>query len=566
LDIRLARCTSEHLGVSTIEVSRVTTRTLKTGVTTLMAAAIGTTLAGNALGQDKPADWPSYNRTLSGDRYAPQAAVTPATAKQLQQICSYDLGRQSSFQTGPVVIDDTIFVTTDFDTIAIDGATCAPKWRTTETYTAAGPLKVNRGAAVADGRVFRGTQDGRVLAYDASSGKRIWEVRIANPALGETVPAALIAWQGLVFAGNAGGDNKGVKGRMYALNATTGEVVWEQYLVPRQGGDQSYGPHAPAPTLPSAGWGNAADVPITGGATWTSYSLDPASATLYVPAGNPGPDFARELRPGVNPYAGTLIALDAKTGAVRMTYPLVQRDYHDWDVSAAPAVFTTRGGVKIAAEAIKTGHVYGIDTATGRHLWNVPTTTVENVQAPLSASSNTRFCPGTQGGTEWNGASYSPQTNLVYVGAVDWCTTVKLASDDAIKAGKSGQPWGGADGKEPFGELDPPGRWAGWITAIDADRGKVVWKRKLPAPVLGGVTPTAGGVVFAADMLGNVYAFNALTGATVWHTQTSGAVGGGIVSYATPSGAQRIAVAAGMTSPIWPTAKVNAEMVVYGLK
>jgi alcohol dehydrogenase (cytochrome c) len=114
--------------------------------------------------------------------------------------------------------------------------------------------------------------------------------------------------------------------------------------------------------------------------------------------------------------------------------------------------------------------------------------------------------------------------------------------------------------------MDPPGQWAGWITAIDADRGDVVWKRKLPAPVLGGVTPTAGGVVFAGDMLGNVYALNASTGATVWHTQTSGAVGGGIVSYATPSGAQRIAVAAGMTSPIWPTAKVNAEIVVYGLK
>jgi alcohol dehydrogenase (cytochrome c) len=554
------------LGISTIKVSHVTTETLKIGSTMLMAAAIGTTLAGDALAQDKPGDWPSYNRMLSGERYAPQAAVTPATARQLHQVCSYDLGRQTSFQTGPVVIEDVIFVTTDFDTIAIDGATCAEKWRTTETYTAAGPLKVNRGAAVADGRVFRGTQDGRVLAYDASSGKRIWEVRIANPALGETVPAALIAWQGLVFAGNAGGDNKGGKGRMYALNATTGEVVWEQYLVPRQSGDQSYGPHAPAPAMPSVGWGNAADVPITGGATWTSYSLDSASGTLYVPAGNPAPDFARELRPGVNPYAGTLIALDAKTGAVRMTYPLVQRDYHDWDVSAAPAVFTTRGGVKIAAEAIKNGHVYGIDTVTGRHLWSVPTTTIENVQAPLSTNSSTRFCPGAQGGTEWNGASYSPQTNLVYVGAVDWCTTVKLASDDAIKAGKSGQPWGGADGKEPFGEFDPPARWAGWITAIDADLGKVVWKRKLPAPVLGGVTPTAGGVVFAADMLGNVYAFDALTGATVWHTQASGAVGGGIVSYATPSGAQRIAVAAGMTSPIWPTAKVNAEIVVYGLK
>src|SRR5580704_17075918 len=74
LDIRLARCASEHLGVSTIEVSRVTTETLKTGLTMLMAAAIGTTLGGNASAQDKPADWPSYNRTLSGERYAPQAA------------------------------------------------------------------------------------------------------------------------------------------------------------------------------------------------------------------------------------------------------------------------------------------------------------------------------------------------------------------------------------------------------------------------------------------------------------------------------------------------------------
>jgi alcohol dehydrogenase (cytochrome c) len=142
----------------------VTTETLRTGLTTVAVAAIGTTLAGNASAQDKPADWPSYNRTLAGERYALQAAVTPATAKQLQQVCSYGLGRQSSLQTGPVVIDDTIFVTTDFDTLAINGATCAVKWRTTETYTAAGPLKVNRGAAVADGRVFRGTQHGRVLA------------------------------------------------------------------------------------------------------------------------------------------------------------------------------------------------------------------------------------------------------------------------------------------------------------------------------------------------------------------------------------------------------------------
>jgi alcohol dehydrogenase (cytochrome c) len=253
----------------------------------LLASAFA--VAGHATTEDKPGDWPSYNRTLSGDRYAPQTAVTPATAKDLRQLCSYQVGRETSFQTGPVVIDNTIFVTTDFDTVAIEGTTCAERWRTTESYTAAGPLTVNRGAAFADGRVFRGTQDGRVLAYDASTGKRIWERTIADPAMGETVPAALIAWQGLVFAGNAGGDNKGVKGRMYALDVATGRVVWEQYLVPRKTHDKSYGPHAPAPAMPGDGWANAADVPITGGATWTSYSRMPAPAPSTCPAGIRGP-------------------------------------------------------------------------------------------------------------------------------------------------------------------------------------------------------------------------------------------------------------------------------------
>jgi alcohol dehydrogenase (cytochrome c) len=517
----------------------------------LITGAICGVLTAGVSAQDKPADWSSYNRTLLGDRFAPQAEVTPATVRQLLRICSYDLGRQTSFQTGPVVIDDTIFITTDFDTIAIDGSTCQQKWRATETYTAAGPLRVNRGAAVADGRVFRGTQDGRVLAYDASNGKRLWQAVIADPKLGETVPAALITWQGLVFAGNAGPNNKGIKGRMYALDAASGRVVWEQYLVPRASSDRSYGPHAPEPVMPPGRSGSSPDAP--GGTTWTSYSLDPVSGTLYVPGGARTSHFGRDQRGETNRYSGTLMALDAKTGAVKSAYPLVELDFHDWDVSAAPALFTTRRGRKIAAEAIKDGHVYGIELATGRRVWTAPTTTIRNTEIALSGNGTTRFCPGTQGGSEWNGVSYSPQTNLVYVGAIDWCSNARLAPE-------------GAESKEPLVHFDPPGLWAGWITAVDGDSGNLIWKRKLPAPVLGAVTPTAGGVVFAADMDGSVYAFNATTGATEWQTQAVGPVGGGIVSYATPSGAQRIAIAAGLTSPIWPTKKVNAQVVVYGLK
>ena len=90
--------------------------------------------------------------------------------------------------------------------------------------------------------LFRGTQDGRVLAYDFKTGKRLWEATIADAKKGEDVPAAPIAWQGLVFVGNAGGDFKGGKGHMYALDAKTGKIVWQFFLVPKTEGDTVRGP------------------------------------------------------------------------------------------------------------------------------------------------------------------------------------------------------------------------------------------------------------------------------------------------------------------------------------
>ena len=104
-------------------------------------------------------------------------------------------------------------------------------------------------------------------------------------------PAAPIAWNDLVFIGNAGGDFKGVKGRMYALDAATGRIVWEFYLVPKQPGDPTRGPQGVSP-LDASSWDVAGGSPISGGATWTSYTLDPTTGLLYVPGGNPAPDFA----------------------------------------------------------------------------------------------------------------------------------------------------------------------------------------------------------------------------------------------------------------------------------
>ncbi len=527
-----------------------------------MIAAIS--LAAATLAAGANGDWPSYNRDLASNRFSPLTDISKDNVGKLQQICSYDTGDQTSFQTGPIVVDGKLFATTQFDIFALDPATCKLIWRQHEEYKPASPLQVNRGAAYLDGKLFRGTQDGRVIAYSAQDGKKLWETRIADPAKGETVPAAPIAANGLVYVGNAGGDNFGVKGRMYALDAASGKIAWEFFMVPR-GTDRSYLGDGTSATPPEqTTWKNSPDVPIAGGATWTSYTLDAAHGVLYVPGGNPGPDFVKSLRPGDNLYTDSVVALDAKTGAYKAHYQLVKNDFHDWDASTAPVIVTTKAGKAIVAIAPKDGYLHAFDIASGKPLYKTPTTTIKNDAAPVTER-GTHVCPGTQGGSEWNGAAYDADTNLLYVGAVDWCATLK-GSAAAAKKSEPGKPWSGSpDEKHVFGEMDAPSTWAGWISAIDADSGKVAWKYKAAAPVMSGVTPTAGGIVFFGDMQGAMKALDAKSGGVLWEHQLDGAAGGGIITYAT-NGKQLVAVASGMTSPIWPTPKTTAKIVVFGIQ
>jgi len=507
------------------------------------------------------ADWPSYNRTLTSERYVPLDEITAANVSKLRVACSYDLGIDTSFQMGPIVVGRTLYGTSEKETFAIDAATCAQQWRVKEDVPDS-MLKVNRGIAYLDGRLFRGLQDGRVIAYDARDGRKAWEVRIADAGKGESVPAAPIAWNGMVFIGQAGGDNKGVKGRMYALDAATGKQLWETWLVPRE--EERTSPTTPEAKIAAPTWRNDPDVAITGGATWTSYTLDPDEGLLYVPGGNPAPDFVKGMRPGHNLFANSVVVLDARTGAYRKHFEIAPEDFHDWDVSTAPALLRTRGGRALLASAPKDGLLHGFDMASGAHVFQTPVTRRENVDTPLSAKT-TRFCPGTQGGSEWNGPAYSPQTNLLYTGSVDWCVSVRIADPKKVASVALGQPWSGsADEKNLFGEFDPKSQWGGWVHATDADTGAIRWKFRTPAPVLAGVTPTAGGVLFTADMDANAYALDANDGRVLWQTKLDGAAGGGVISYGV-DGTQYVAFVAGTNSPIWPVEKKSAKVVVFAL-
>jgi alcohol dehydrogenase (cytochrome c) len=179
--------------------------------------------ASEAASSGTEGDWPSYNRTLTSNRFAPLSQINTTNADKLKVLCTYDTGQHTGFTSGLLEVDGALIFVTEYDLFSIDPATCREQWRTHEAYAPATPQGVNRGAAYLDGMLFRGTQDGRVLAYDSKTGKRIWETSIADPNKGETAPAAPIAWNGLVFIGGAG-----MKGRMYALDA----MVWKFYIVP----------------------------------------------------------------------------------------------------------------------------------------------------------------------------------------------------------------------------------------------------------------------------------------------------------------------------------------------
>lgn len=505
------------------------------------------------------ANWPSYNRTLTSERFSPLKAIDASNVAKLKVACSFDTGETTAFQSGLVQVDGALFATTEHNTFSINPDTCAVNWKAHEDFPDS-YLGAQRGVAIADGRVFRGAANGHVYAYDQKTGDRLWSTQISDQAKGETVPASPITWQGLVFIGNAGGDNRGVKGRMYALDAATGKIVWEFYLVPKKPGDPERGPQAPG-AAPADTWQNAPGVEITGGGTWTSYSLDPATGLLYVPGGNPAPDFVKGLRKGSNLYAGSVVILDAKTGAYRQHYSIVPEDFHDYDVSSAPALFTTRNGTQVMALTPKDGFIYAFDRKTGKRLYREAMTTQYNTAAPLVAS-GTRFCPGTQGGSEWNGPAYDPAHDAVIAGQVDWCSTVHLDPDDKTLSVPAAQPWTGSS-KDGFGQPDPQSKWAGWVTSLDAVSGKQRWRFRAPNPVMGAVTPTAGNVVLFGDMGGNFFALDSDTGKTLFQTNLGGAVAGGLITYDTGKG-QKVAVSTGLTSKIWPTPKATAKIYVLG--
>jgi alcohol dehydrogenase (cytochrome c) len=497
-------------------------------------------------------DWLYATHDYSGQRYVALDQITPKNAARIRPVCAYQASELGSFQANPLVHRGVMYLATRRATIAIDAATCRERWRHS-LGKPAGEVKSNleffrtvlpnRGVALSDGKVVRGTPDGRLVAVDAATGSLLWERIAADSSLGEMFTMPPLIFEELVIIGPAASE-AGVRGWVGAFRLSDGEPVWKFYTVPDSG--------APG----SETWPPAGSIRFGGGAVWTPLSLDPEAGLLYVAAGNPAPDLAGHLRPGANLYTNSLVVLDARTGALRWHRQMVPADVHDWDFTQPGPLFTAMvGGVQrqLIGTVGKDGILRVLDRVTQEQLYEVEVTTRENVDVPLSKEW-LRACPGYLGGVEWNGPAHNPRAGMLYVPAVDWCNYLRL--QDSVKL-EIGDYFGGE------AELDSLTRGSGWLTAVEASTGKVRWRYRSGSPLVAAVTSTSSGVLFTGDTDGDFLAMDARNGRVLYRFQTGGAVSGGVVTYAV-GGRQYVAATSG-SLPIFKRTSGSATLFVFAL-
>ncbi len=485
-------------------------------------------------------DWPYYNHRSDGQRFSDLTEITPANVGTLEEACRVKVSGVGPFSAGPVLVNGMIYLTAWRATMAINPVNCDIVWKALYAPEQDEVYNANRGVAWLDGRIFRGTGDARLIAYDAATGRELWRRKVGEPKGAEYVVAAPVAWNGMVFVGLAGGDF-GIAGRIMAFDAATGEPRWSFNTIPHPGefGHESW---------PGDTWKTG------GGGTWSSFTLDTAKGELFVPVANPAPDFDAKIRKGDNLYTNSFVALDAKTGQRLWHFQARPNDNHDYGI-ASPPVLVDLGKRQAVAQGSKDGFLYFVDRASHKLIWKTPVTTILNHDADATPE-GVKVCPGAKGGVTYNSPAYDPPTGLLIVGSIDWC--FKLTSRD-FGPHVAGKPYT----QGLMERADDSG--TGWFHAIDAKTGKIRWRHHAPSPIVAAITPTASGLTFAGDSEGWLYAFRTADGTILHRIQTDGSLAGGLITYQR-QGHQYLAVTSGNVSrSSWSAVSGTPTLVVYRL-
>ena len=469
--------------------------------------------------REEPQNWLTYYGAYNGQRYSPLDQINTENVKRLLPAWVFQAGTTGliagastySFEATPIVVDGIMFLSGwDGWVWALDAKTGVEIWR----YKHAVPFdvslccgNVNRGVAVAQGKVFFVAANARLIALDATTGKSVWAKTYGDVRAGESATVAPLVVKNMVIVGSSGGEF-GVRGHLDAFDLETGDHVWRCYTVPKPGEPGSE-------TWPADG-----EAWARGGANcWVTSTFDPETNLLYVGTGNPAPDFDGEVREGDNLFTDSIIAVDVDSGQIRWHYQCTPHDVWDYD-SIAECILFEQDGRKLLGHFDKNGYFFVVDRTNGELVqitpfvdridWGAITRDgqVTRRRYPEKEGEPVHFYPGPAGAKEWTHASYSPKTGLFYVPVQD----VGATATRRRREFKESIPYWGAGVQVDAEDM------VGSISAFDGS-GEEKWRWRNELPMCASTLATGGDLVFGGEPSGELNALDARTGEQLWQFQ-----------------------------------------------
>jgi quinohemoprotein ethanol dehydrogenase len=483
-------------------------------------------------------NWPSYGRTYGEQHFSPLDQINQRNVSRLKLAWFVDL-QPGSTTTQPIEVNGVLYFAMGYSVVhAVDAASGRLLWKfDPEVYkTAAQKMRVgwgSRGIGWWKDKVYTVTQDGYVIALDAKSGRRLWTVpTIDNKHDSTYVSGPPRIFDGILIIGNAG-DNGVNRGRVTALDAQTGKVLWKFWTVP---GNPAAGFENKAMEMAAKTWSGEWWKFGGGGAPWNAFSYDPETRTIFVGTDN-GYPYNHRVRSegnGDNLFISSVVALDARTGVYKWHYQANPAD--DWDYSFAMdlelANLTIDGRRrKVLMSAPKNGFFYVIDRTNGKFIsampfvkvnwaYSIDKTTGRPIENPASRYQHETFLgwPSSFGGHNWQPMAFSPRTQLAYLPVVEMGGTF---TDDLA-------PWTPPTDVRPggtvtvtFGVKDGgPREGTAALLAYDPISQTPAWRVERPGMVPTGVIATGGNIVFQGSVDSKFSAYSATDGTLLWSYDT----------------------------------------------
>ena len=423
-----------------------------------------------------------------------------------------------------------------------------------------------RGLAIGDGRVYMGRADGHMVALDERTGEVIWDVQLVDSAK-ETAGisgAGVFVSSDLFVIGQNGGEYP-VEGKIFGIDPKDGSLIWTFYTTGR--GDAAALATWGGDTWKWGGGGSWQPGTVDYANNQIIMGTGNPNPD-YDYCGSDCRDVnADAIRPGDNLYTSSTVALDLDTGKLNWHFQEAPSDPYDYDAAPGEYVMLDDNGRGVVLHPGKNGFNHVHDSKTGQPIniyadmknqnwtsgFNLETGQWENMLWPI-AGEKTLVCPAIDGGHSWNPGAYSPETGLFYRTVQEWCMWLTVAPKggaDYITAGsevRTTEPFAQAYMAAEWIGTDPPGQSShGFITARDPVSGDLAWERRYDIIPHSALLSTGGGLLFSATQDGWVEAIDAADGSLLWKFNNGSGHNGGIVSYDV-GGTQYIGVVSGQGS------------------